>query len=444
VTDKETDDNNNINDNNKSKVTISKRSLILSIVTIVSLSAIMLSSSFISSHIIPITNLRAAAQSQFPQTQTSKLPTMLSTFSANRTISRMLLEHNVANMSDINMININVTTANMTTLLARARCTPPGSTIIYGEPGSPPIKVIPRAPGYRISDEPTLSELNNIMAQKNPIKVLDCPTCSAATEIFGKNHFKLFYKDKKVICAIVTIPIRQTFPDYPGVTSLSSCDQQEWRTFLDALHAHEQGHVDNIHTVYDGINSQLIGKTKAQVLDVVKAAAIKFNLIDGVYEMLTDHGATQGARLNLNPTDGVDKNCGACGDICTSSMTCQSGSCQCPAGQQPDPITGKCGCPAGQTSCNGQCVDPATFQSDPNNCGRCGTICGGGMTCQSGSCSCPIDKPTICGGQCTNTNTDPNNCIECGTVCSQYQCGNPAAGIPYHPCTTCAGGGCNG
>lgn len=56
-----------------------------------------------------------------------------------------------------------------------------------------------------------------------------------------------------------------------------------------------------------------------------------------------------------------------CGDddICTSGA---------PAG---------CNCGQGQTCCNDACVN---LQTDRNNCGTCGSTCGAGASCQSGSC----------------------------------------------------------
>lgn len=79
---------------------------------------------------------------------------------------------------------------------------------------------------------------------------------------------------------------------------------------------------------------------------------------------------------------------------------------------------GRCVCPAGTTTCNGSCVDPATFQIDPSNCGSCGNACSGGKTCQSGVCACPQDQ-TECGGVCRDLTTDVANCGLCGSACAQ-------------------------
>jgi hypothetical protein len=42
-------------------------------------------------------------------------------------------------------------------------------------------------------------------------------------------------------------------------------------------------------------------------------------------------------------------------------------------------------CPTGQALCGGSCID---VQGDNQNCGACGTICGGGTVCTSGACTC--------------------------------------------------------
>ncbi len=99
-----------------------------------------------------------------------------------------------------------------------------------------------------------------------------------------------------------------------------------------------------------------------------------------------------------------------------------AGTAGCPAEKHEDT------CPSGQTFCAG-CRDPASFQTDPSNCGACGLVCGTG-TCVGGVCQC--EGWTSCPGQnprCRDTQNDPAHCGTCGLACTK-----PGAG--------CAGGAC--
>src|SRR5580704_11366105 len=64
---------------------------------------------------------------------------------------------------------------------------------------------------------------------------------------------------------------------------------------------------------------------------------------------------------------------------------------KCPPGTI-GPIDGTCIpivtflCPGGIPNCNGACPD---YQTDSNNCGKCGIKCPSYTTCQGGMCLCP-------------------------------------------------------
>ena len=143
------------------------------------------------------------------------------------------------------------------------------------------------------------------------------------------------------------------------------------------------------------------------------------------------------------------QNCGSCGNVCPSGVTCALGRCDCEApmlgcdGLCADPSTdvmncGSCGnaCGAAESCQDGSCVvecdEPAvrcanhevegprfvcaTTDSDPMNCGGCGTRCAGGAICEEGRCACPAGQVN-CSGVCTDPSTDANNCGACLNSC---------------------------
>ncbi len=148
--------------------------------------------------------------------------------------------------------------------------------------------------------------------------------------------------------------------------------------------------------------------------------------------------------------------CCSNGDLGHAPQACCNGTCQpqddqhcgftcesCPVGQscQLDPAEHyyaySCLCPSGQTWCasSGKCINPSDFQTDPNNCGGCGTVCQGG-TCNNGECQCSSGEVLCSNNTCVNTNNDVYNCGACGYQCSQY--------VPTgSKVTGCTNGHCN-
>jgi hypothetical protein len=162
---------------------------------------------------------------------------------------------------------------------------------------------------------------------------------------------------------------------------------------------------------------------------------------------------------------GDPRNCGACGNVCTSGG-CMGGLCMV-ATTMPDagvvpfdagPPAQQQGCPAvAPTQCPGPgtgsyCVDTTRATSD---CGACGNACAAGMVCMSNQCvdatmasSCGGGL-TMCGSGCTSTQDDYRNCGVCGQLCdgscNSGQCQAPGQAPFGSPCIRngdCAGGLC--
>jgi hypothetical protein len=118
-------------------------------------------------------------------------------------------------------------------------------------------------------------------------------------------------------------------------------------------------------------------------------------------------GAAPGVCTNVQ-TD--ENNCGVCGTQCGTGQACLGGVCTttCPPAGGPAANVDLCGMTPGF------CTDTDT---DETNCGACGTTCAADRQCTGGACQCFGAKPNECSGACTNTQSDVNNCGVCGNAC---------------------------
>ncbi len=110
------------------------------------------------------------------------------------------------------------------------------------------------------------------------------------------------------------------------------------------------------------------------------------------------------ADLNSDPN-----NCGKCGTVCPDTYSCNNG---------------KCGCAPGQLLCNGKCVN-----NDTSNCGKCGNQCKDTFVCTNGTCNCPWGQ-FECNNKCVVS--DNENCGTCGNKClSPLTCSFNTCSCPY-------------
>lgn len=134
-------------------------------------------------------------------------------------------------------------------------------------------------------------------------------------------------------------------------------------------------------------------------------------------------------------------NCGACGNVCPTQLSpyCIANPNQCGTIQQTC-VSGVCGgCGTGLNACSGTCTN---VQSDPSNCGACGTACLAGQVCTAGQCmgSFPNGAACVSANQCTGGFCVNGTCSSCGFQHSNglgesyTDCANPL-GTPGNPAT---------
>jgi hypothetical protein len=75
---------------------------------------------------------------------------------------------------------------------------------------------------------------------------------------------------------------------------------------------------------------------------------------------------------------------------------------------------GNTACSTGLTICGTGCVDT---QTNNVHCGACGNACSATRSCQAGKCICPATY-TDCSGECVDTKIDVQNCGGCGKPCT--------------------------
>jgi sulfatase modifying factor 1 len=167
----------------------------------------------------------------------------------------------------------------------------------------------------------------------------------------------------------------------------------------------------------DAIDVSILTDTQIDVVDIQPLVDVADSgFIDVTVSMGADIGSDIGSDTNHDDTGVVDSGPDA-SDTASDSPPTNDGD-----------VGGDTGCFTGGTLCNRICVDLTT---DARHCGGCGNICGrttaprscaGGVcafVCPSGSGNCDADD----GNGCEATlDSDPNNCGRCGTVCLSGTC----------------------
>ena len=97
----------------------------------------------------------------------------------------------------------------------------------------------------------------------------------------------------------VKVDITLEMPAWAPPSSMLPRARAEWNRWYAALLAHEQGHIQIVHDVYDGLAKRLIGKTPAAATAAFNAAKASLTTRSAAYDTKTGHGLKTGTILDV-------------------------------------------------------------------------------------------------------------------------------------------------
>jgi Bacterial protein of unknown function (DUF922) len=101
----------------------------------------------------------------------------------------------------------------------------------------------------------------------------------------------------------VTADITLEMPAWTPPSTMLPRARAEWNRWYAALLAHEQGHIDLVHTMFDGLAAKLLGKTPAKGSAMFEAARAKLATDSAAYDKTTDHGKKTGTVMDVSIED---------------------------------------------------------------------------------------------------------------------------------------------
>jgi predicted secreted Zn-dependent protease len=103
----------------------------------------------------------------------------------------------------------------------------------------------------------------------------------------------------RLVSAAVTVRTVVTMPRWTGEAPARAAEKQEWRRFLSALRAHEQGHLALVAQHLADADMRLVGTSIAAVRTRWKQLLAALKAASDAYDRTTDHGRRQGAWIDV-------------------------------------------------------------------------------------------------------------------------------------------------
>lgn len=105
--------------------------------------------------------------------------------------------------------------------------------------------------------------------------------------------------DGTIDSVTIDVSIDLQMPSWTPPSTMLPKARAEWARWHAALRAHEQGHIDLVHQVFDGLAARLLGTSVARGQRLFANAKTSLAAKSGGYDGRTGHGTKQGTVMNV-------------------------------------------------------------------------------------------------------------------------------------------------
>jgi predicted secreted Zn-dependent protease len=106
--------------------------------------------------------------------------------------------------------------------------------------------------------------------------------------------------DGRIDAVTISVSIDLQMPSWSPPSSMLPRARAEWTRWYAALRAHEQGHIDLVHTVFDGLAARLLGATVRTGQQRFENAKASLSAQSRAYDTRTGNGTRTGTVMNVS------------------------------------------------------------------------------------------------------------------------------------------------
>jgi predicted secreted Zn-dependent protease len=138
---------------------------------------------------------------------------------------------------------------------------------------------------------------------------IDAPTLAAAAAAIARmreaarTEWSARYEHTtsggRLVSAAVVVKTVVTMPRWIAEASAPAAERNEWRRFLSALQAHEQGHLELVHRHLGAVDTRLVGASVTVAMARWSQSLAALTAASDAYDRATDHGRLRGTCLHI-------------------------------------------------------------------------------------------------------------------------------------------------